>query len=291
MISDLFLFTIHDPQPLPLVEHRRNGKWVWRCHIDMSKPNDSVWKLLKRFVEKYDLAVFTMERYISRDFRRRFLIEYPCIDPLSDKNKPLSHTKILDVLERYDIDPDRPIIGQVARFDKWKNPLGVIDVYRLVKRKVRDVQLLLIGVFAHDDPEGEEWYRKTLDYADADRDIHILTNNDGVGDIEVNALQRSLTVALQLSIRKGFGLTVTEALWKGVRVGGIPLQVIDYVTGFLVDDLKNAAEKTEILIRRPWLARQFGRNGFEHVKNNFLITKALKNYLRMHIELVGLLKT
>ena len=287
---------IHDPQPLPLVEHRRNGKWVWRCHIDMSKPNDSVWKLLKRFVEKYDLAVFTMERYIPRDFRGRFLIEYPCIDPLSDKNKPLSHTKILDVLERYDIDPDRPIIGQVARFDKWKNPLGVIDVYRLVKRKVRDVQLLLIGVFAHDDPEGEEWYRKTLDYADADRDIHILTNNDGVGDIEVNALQRSLTVALQLSIREGFGLTVTEALWKGVpvvatRVGGIPLQVIDYVTGFLVDDLKNAAEKTEILIRRPWLARQFGRNGFEHVKNNFLITKALKNYLRMHIELVGLLKT
>ena len=286
---------IHDPQPLPVVEHRRNGKWVWRCHIDMSKPNDSVWKLLKRFVEKYDLAVFTMERYIPRDFRGRFLIEYPCIDPLSDKNKPLSHTKILDVLERYDIDPDRPIIGQVARFDKWKNPLGVIDVYRLVKRKVRDVQLLLIGVFAHDDPEGEEWYRKTLDYADADRDIHILTNNDGVGDIEVNALQRSLTVALQLSIREGFGLTVTEALWKGVpvvatRVGGIPLQVIDYVTGFLVDDLKNAAEKTEILIRRPWLARQFGRNGFEHVKNNFLITKALKNYLRMHIELVGLLK-
>ena len=285
---------VHDPQPLPLVEHRRNGKWVWRCHIDMSKPNNSVWKLLKRFVKKYDLAVFTMERYIPRDFRGRFLIEYPCIDPLSDKNKPLSHTKILDVLERYDIDPDRPIIGQVARFDKWKNPLGVIDVYKLVKRKVEGIQLLLIGVFAHDDPEGGEWYRKTLDYADADRDIHILTNNDGVDDIEVNALQRSLTVALQLSIKEGFGLTVTEALWKGVpvvatKVGGIPLQVIDYVTGFLVDDLKNAAEKTEILIRRPWLARQFGRNGFEHVKNNFLITKALKNYLRMHIELVGLL--
>jgi len=286
---------IHDPQPLPLVEHRRNGKWVWRCHIDMSKPNNSVWKLLKRFVKKYDLAVFTMERYIPGDFRGRFLIEYPCIDPLSDKNKPLNHTKILDVLERYDIDPDRPIIGQVARFDKWKNPLGVIDVYKLVKRKVRDVQLLLIGVSAHDDPEGEEWYRKTLDYADADRDTHILTNNDGVGDLEVNALQRSLTVALQLSIREGFGLTVTEALWKGVPVvatkaGGIPLQVIDYVTGFLVDDLKNVAEKTKILIRRPWLARQFGRNGSEHVKNNFLITKALKNYLRMHIELVGLLK-
>ena len=286
---------IHDPQPLPLVEHRLDGKWVWRCHIDTSKPNDGVWRHLKRFVEKYDLAVFTMERYIPRGFRGRFLIEYPCIDPLSDKNKPLNHTKILDVLERYDINPDRPIIGQVARFDKWKNPLGVIDVYKLVKRRVEDIQLLLIGVFAHDDPEGEEWYRKTLNYADADRDIHILTNNDGVGDLEVNALQRSLTVALQLSIREGFGLAVTEALWKGVPVvatkaGGITLQVIDYVTGFLVDDLKNTAEKTEILIRRPWLARQLGRNGSEHVKNNFLITKALKNYLRMHIELVGLLK-
>jgi len=286
---------IHDPQPLPLVEHKRNGKWVWRCHIDMSEPNVGVWKLLRGFVEKYDLAVFTMERYIPKDFRGRFLIEYPCIDPLSDKNKPLSHTKILDVLERYDVDPDRPIIGQVARFDRWKNPLGAIKVYRSVKKKVEGVQLLLIGVFAHDDPEGEEWYRRTLDHANADRNIHVLTDNDGVGDLEVNALQRSLTVALQLSIREGFGLTVTEALWKGVPVvatkaGGIPLQVIDHVTGFLVDDLKNAAEKTEILIRRPWLARQFGRNGYEHVKNNFLITKALKNYLRMHIELVGLLK-
>ncbi len=289
------VIVVHDPQPLPLVEHRRNGKWVWRCHIDMSEPNINVWMLLKKFVEKYDLAVFTLERYIPKDFSGRFLIEYPCIDPLSDKNKPLSYTEILSVLERYDIDPDRPIIGQVARFDKWKNPLGVIDVYRLVKRKIEDTQLLLIGVFAHDDPEGKEWYKKTLNYADADRDIHILTNNDGIGDIEVNALQRSFTVALQLSIREGFGLTVTEALWKGVpvvatKVGGIPLQVIDYVTGFLVDNLKDAAEKTEILIKRPWLARQLGKNGSEHVKNNFLITKALKNYLRMHIELVGLLK-
>jgi len=286
---------IHDPQPLPLVEHRHNGKWAWRCHVDMSKPNPSVWDFLSTFVEKYDLAVFSMEKYIPNNFRKRALIEYPCIDPLSDKNKPLSHMEILDVLERYDVDPDRSIMGQVARFDRWKNPLGAINVYRLVKKKIKDVQLLLIGVFAHDDPEGEEWYRKTVNYAGADRDIHILTNNEGVGDLEVNALQRSLTVALQLSIREGFGLAVAEALWKGVPVvatkaGGIPLQVISYVTGFLVEDLKSAAEKTELLIRRPWLARHLGRNGSEHVRNNFLITKALKNYLRMHIELVGSLK-
>ncbi len=286
---------VHDPQPLPLVEYRSDGKWVWRCHIDMSRPNINVWRLLKEFAKKYDMTVFTMERYIPKDFEGKILIEYPCIDPLSNKNKPLSYTKILEVLEKYDINPDRPIIGQVARFDKWKNPLGVIDVYRFVKEKIGDVQLLLIGVFAHDDPEGEKWYRKTIDYAGTDRNIHILTNNDSIGDLEVNALQRSFTVALQLSIREGFGLSVTEALWKGVpviatRVGGIPLQVIDYVTGFLIDDLKSAAEKTELLIKRPWLARQLGRNGSEHVKNNFLITKALRNYLRMHIELVGLLK-
>ncbi len=284
---------IHDPQPLPLVEYREGGNWVWRCHIDMSNPNKALWNQLKKFVEKYDLAVFTLEKYIPSDFKGRYLIEYPCIDPLSDKNKPLEYSKILDVLERFSVDPDRPIIGQVARFDKWKNPLGAIEVYRLVKRKIKDLQLLLVGIFAHDDPEGEEWYNKTLNYAGDDRDVHVLTNYDGVGDIEVNAFQRSFTVALQLSLREGFGLTVSEALWKGVpvvatKVGGIPLQVIDYVTGFLVDGVEDAARKVELLIKRPWLARQLGRNGSEHVKNNFLITKALKNYLRMHIELVGI---
>ncbi len=287
------VIVIHDPQPLPLIEYKKSGNWVWRCHIDMSNPNKALWNYLKKFVEKYDLAVFTLEKYIPAGFKGKYLIEYPCIDPLSDKNKPLNYSKIIEILERFGVDPDRPIIGQVARFDKWKNPLGIIDVYRIVKRKIEDLQLLLVGIFAHDDPEGEEWYNKTLNYAGDDRDIHVLTNYDGVGDIEVNAFQRSFTVALQLSLREGFGLTVSEALWKGVpvvatRVGGIPLQVIDYVTGFLVNCVEDAAEKVELLIKRPWLARWLGKNGSEHVKNNFLITKSLKNYLRMHIELVGL---
>lgn len=283
---------IHDPQPLPLIDYRESGKWVWRCHIDLSKPNITVWNELLRFVRKYDLSVFSLEKYVPKDLGIKFLVNPPCIDPLSEKNMPLSFTQIIRVLEKYGVSPDRPIIGQVARFDKWKNPLGVIDVYRKVKEVIPDLQLILIGSFAHDDPEGSYWYNKTLSYAGSDRDIHILTNMDGVGDLEVNAFQRAFTVALQLSIREGFGLAVTEALWKGVpvvatRAGGIPLQVIDGMTGFLVEDLEDAAQKVIRLIKFPWLAREFGRNGMEHVKKNFLITKHLKDYLRMHIELTG----
>lgn len=284
---------IHDPQPLPLINYRRNGKWIWRCHIDTSKPNQHVWQFIKHFVEKYDALVFSREQYIPSDLRgAKVFVRHPSIDPLSEKNKPLGQTDIVRVLERYDVDPDRPIIGQVARFDPWKNPLGVIDTYRKVKSKVPDVQLLLIGCFAYDDPEGSGWYRRTVSYAASFKDVHVLTNMDGVMDFEVNAFQRSFTAALQLSIREGFGLTVAEALWKGVpvvatRAGGIPLQVLDGVTGFLVDSIDEAASKVTLLIRRPWLARELGQNGVEHVKRNFLITKDLKEYLRMHIELVG----
>ena len=284
---------IHDPQPLPLINYRKSGKWVWRCHIDTSSPNEQVWSFLKYFVEKYDALVFSRETYVPYDVRGvKIFIRYPSIDPLSNKNKPLRQTEILEILEKFGLDPDRPIIGQVARFDPWKNPLGVIDVYRKVKEKIPDIQLTLIGSFAHDDPEGVDWYNKTVNYAKKFRDIYVLTNLDGVGDVEVNAFQRSFNVALQLSIREGFGLAVTEALWKGVpvvatRVGGIPLQVIDGVTGFLVDTLDEAAERIILLIRRQWLARELGQAGMEHVRRNFLITKDLKDYLRIHIELVG----
>ncbi|MHC1601085.1 MAG: glycosyltransferase [Candidatus Nezhaarchaeales archaeon] len=286
---------IHDPQPLPLIEHRRTGKWIWRCHIDMSDPNVEVWHFIKPFVEKYDAAVFSLEKFIPKDLTlSKVFVRFPSIDPLSDKNKPLRETDVLNVLNRYDIDPDRPIIGQVARFDPWKNPLGAIDVYKKVKEKFSDLQLVMIGVFAHDDPEASEWYKKTIDYAQKlnDRDIHILTNYDGIGDIEVNAFQRAFTIALQLSIREGFGLAVTEALWKGVpvvatRAGGITLQVLDGITGFLVNDIDDAADRVMALLRRPWLARELGQRGREHVRRNFLITRDLKDYLRMHIDLVG----
>ncbi|MCD6511700.1 MAG: glycosyltransferase [Thaumarchaeota archaeon] len=289
---DADVVMIHDPQPLPLINWKRDGKWVWRCHIDISEPNPRVWRFVKRFIEKYDAMVLSSERYIPKGLRMKVFIRYPPIDPLSDKNRPIRQSEIEKVLGRYGIDPDRPIVGQVARFDPWKDPLGAIDTYLKVREKVPGTQLLLIGSFAHDDPEGSEWYRKTVEYAKPHRDIHILTNMDGVGDREVNALQRSFTVAMQLSIREGFGLAVTEALWKGVpvvarRAGGIPLQVIDGITGFLVNGIDEAAEKVTLLIRRPWLARELGHNGLMHVRRNFLITRNLKEYLRMHIDLVG----
>ena len=290
---DAEVVVIHDPQPLPLIENRKSGKWIWRCHIDTSSPNMDVWSRLSGYVRMYDAAVFSLERYIPRDLHgMRVLIDYPTIDPLAPKNMQLSPTEIQKVLERYGVDPERPIVGQVARFDPWKNPIGAIDVFRMVRNKLDNIQLLLIGSFALDDVEGEEWYNKTVRYAGDDKDIHILTNLDGVMDKEVNAFQRSFNAALQLSIREGFGLTVAEALWKGVPVvgtkaGGITLQVIDGVTGYLVNSIEEAADRIKILIKKPWLARELGYAGRQHVKLNFLITKGLKNYLRMHIDLVG----
>ncbi len=293
---DADVTVIHDPQPLPIIRYypHRNNPWVWRCHIDLSDPNEAVWSALKEFIMMYDGLIFTMESYVPRDVRGpRIFIRRPSIDPLSPKNKPLPPSEILRVVRKFGVDPDRPIIGQVSRFDPWKDPLGVIDTFKLVKEKVPQAQLVMIGAFAHDDPEGRGWYEKTVSYAKGLRDVHILTNYDGVGDYEVNAFQRAFTVAVQLSTREGFCLAVTEALWKGTpvvatRAGGIPLQVIDGVTGFLVNkrDYRTAARRIVTLIRRPWLARVLGHNGKEHVRRNFLITRLLRDYLRMHISLV-----
>ncbi len=291
------VIVIHDPQPLPIIEfyHGRSNPWVWRCHIDLSDPNMEVWSMIKGFIIKYDALIFTLESYVPRDVRGpKIFIRRPSIDPLSPKNRSLPPSEILKVLSRYDVDPDRPIIGQVSRFDPWKDPLGVIEVFKRVRSKVPTAQLVMIGAFAHDDPEGSKWYRLTVKHASGLRDVHILTNYDGVGDVEVNAFQRAFTVAIQLSIREGFCLSVTEALWKGTpvvatRVGGIPLQVIDGVTGFLVNsrDYDEAARKVVELIRKPWLARALGFNGREHVRRNFLVTRLLRDYLRMQIDLVS----
>jgi len=194
------------------------------------------------------------------------------------------------VLGRYDVDPDRPTITQVARFDPWKDPLGVIDVYRIVKSKIEDVQLLLVASMAKDDPEGWTYYEKTVRHAGEDYDIHFLTDLIGVGDIEVNAFQRAADVALQKSLREGFGLSVTEALWKGVpvvggNVGGIPIQIMDGVNGFLVSTVQEAAEKTIYLLRHPEEAKRMGERGREHIRKRFLITRHLKDYLKLFIDL------
>ncbi len=282
---------IHDPQPLPLILHRRGGVWVWRCHVDMSSPHPDVWARIREYVLKYDALVFSLERYAPGDvLGKPVYTRFPAIDPLSDKNRSLSVDEILRVLERYDVDPDRPLIGQVARFDPWKRPLDALKAYRLAREKIPGLQMAMVGSFAHDDPEGEEWYRKVKEEVGDDGDIHLLTN---LKDVEVNAVQRSLSVALQMSIREGFGLSVTEALWKEVpviarRAGGIPLQVIDGFTGFLIESPEEAAERAVYLIKRPWMARELGARGHDHVKRSFIITKLLKDYLRMHIDLVGL---
>jgi trehalose synthase len=284
---------IHDPQPLAIINYskERKGKWIWRCHIDMSKPNEELLSFLTPFLVKYDAFVFSLKSYVKKPIEdMNVSIITPSIDPLSDKNKPLPNSQILATLERYDIDPDRPILTQVARFDPWKDPLGVIDAYRKVKKKIPEAQLLLITSMAPDDPEGWIYYEKTTRHAGEDYDIHLLTDFIGVGNLEVNAFQRATDVALLKSIREGFGMTVTEALWKkvpvvGGNVGGIPLQVIDGVTGFLVNTVEEAAEKTLYLLMNSEEAKEMGERGRDHVLRNFLITRHLKDYLKLFIQL------
>jgi len=280
---------IHDPQPAPIISYygSRTGKWVWRCHIDLSNPFKPIIDFIAPFVLQYDALIFTMPEYVPELLKpKNTAIIPPSIDPLSAKNVSISESKVLSILNRFDVDAYKPIITQAGRFDPWKDPLGVIDVYRLVKKKMPNVQLLLIANMPHDDPEGWVYYEKTARYAGDDYDIHFLTDLVDVHDTEVNAFQRASDVALQMSTREGFGLTVTEALWKGVpvvgrNVGGIPLQVIDGETGFLVQGIKEAAERTLYLLEHEEKAREMGKKGSEHVLRNFLITRHLEDYLRL----------
>jgi trehalose synthase len=280
---------IHDSQPAAtIINYRiRVGKWIWRCHVDISNPYVETMLFLTPIISQYDALIFSMEQYVQEPLRsRKIAIIAPSIDPLSDKNKPLSREVVDSVLKKYNVDVEKPIIAQVSRFDPWKDPLGVIDVYRTVKKKVPNVQLLLIASMAKDDPEGWAYYEKTARYAGIDGDIHLLTDLKGVGNIEVNAFQRASSVVLQKSTREGFGLSVTEALWKekpviGGNVGGIPLQVINGKTGFLVGSVDEAAEKTVYLLKNPSVARKMGQEGKMHVLNNFLITRHLEDYLKL----------
>lgn len=280
---------IHDAQPAGLISHQkiRVGKWIWRCHIDLSNPNPDFIRFLIPVIYQYDGLIFTMEQYVQEPLRhRKVAIIPPSIDPLSDKNKPISEDTIFSILDKYGIDPERPIITQVSRFDPWKDPLGVIDTYRTVKKELSNAQLLLIASMAKDDPEGWDYYEKTVRHAADDVDIHLLTDLKGVGDIEVNAFQRASDVVLQKSTREGFGLSVTEALWKevpvvGGNVGGIPIQIIDGVNGFLVNSISEAAEKTLYLLKHPAEAKKMGAKGKDHIMKNFLITRHLEDYLKL----------
>ncbi len=289
MQLDTDFVMVHDNQPAPIIEffHTRRGKWIWTCHVDLSTPNIAVWNFLEPYVHHYDAAVFSNEKYVIPNLRLpKVSIIPPSINPLSDKNKEIPEDLISKILERYGVKPDRPIIAQVGRFDPWKDATAAIDVYRMVKKEIPQTQLLLVASMANDDPEGWLYFEKTARHAGDDEDIHILTDVIGVKDLEVNAFQRASDVILQMSIREGFGLTVSEALWKNVpvvgrNVGGIPLQVINGSTGFLANTISEATEKTIYLLRNQEEAKKMGENGKEHVFRNFLVTRSLKDYFHL----------
>ncbi len=291
---------VHDPQPAALLASLREqnharaaGKWIWRCHIDLTESQVQTWDMLKAYIAEYDAVVFTMPDYIKEklDGPQCFIVA-PAIDPLSPKNGELSDETCCAICERYGVDCKRPFIAQISRFDPWKDPLGVIEVYRLLKHDFPQLQLVLVASMAHDDPEGWAWYERTVRRAGEDYDIHILSNLNGVGNVEVNAFQRA-EVVIQKSVREGFGLVVSEALWKGRpvvagNVGGIPLQLIDGETGFLVQTTEECAERVSGLLRDRALADRMGASGREFVRERFLITRYLRDYLRIFWALAGI---
>jgi len=287
--GDYDFVVIHDPQPAAL---RRllpdaGGQWVWRCHIDLTAANPDVWGFVRPMVEAYDAAIFTLPDYVQPDLGLEVLAYVPpSIDPLSPKNVGLESSLADDVVYRMGMDPKRALLLQVSRFDPWKDPTGVIDVYRAVKRKHPDVQLALIGSMATDDPEGWRLYREVLRYAGIDSDLTVFTNLDGVGALEVNAFQRASDIVLQKSLREGFGLTVSEALWKGVpvvggRVGGIPMQIGDDAGGRLVSSVDEATAACLELLGDSGLRHRLGVAGRERVRRNFLSTRNLRDYLAL----------
>jgi trehalose synthase len=281
---------VHDPQPAGMKALRAGQggeRWVWRCHIDTSTPNPAFWDFIAPYLEAYDAGIFTMAQYVARGLQLPHLATItPTIDPLAPKNAPMSPQRAQEIVAGYGIDLDRPLITQVSRYDPWKDPLGVIDAYFWVKEQMPGVQLALVGSMASDDPEGWVYYDRTVRHAGEDFDIHVLHNFHGVGNEEVNAFQTVSDVVIQKSTREGFGLVVTEALWKGKPVvggdvGGIPLQVIDGETGFLVDNVAACAEKTLYLLQHPEEAQAMGHKAREHVRTHFLSTRHLRDYLEL----------
>ncbi|MEE9614228.1 MAG: glycosyltransferase [Thermodesulfobacteriota bacterium] len=272
---------IHDPQPALLIDSKKRGNWIWRCHIDISTPDSVTWYFLKKQVEKYDGAIFSVSRFAQSLPIPQFMIP-PSIDPLSEKNMDLPPEEVDEVFERFGVPRDKPILLQVSRFDPFKDPLGVIDAFRLV-RKYNDCRLVFAGGTADDDPEGERVIEEVREKAGDDPDVHILMLPP-FSDREINALQRGADIVLQKSTREGFGLVVAEALWKkkpviGGDVGGIPLQVVDGATGYLVHSVEGTAYRIRQLLQNPELARRMGEAGREHIRRNFLITGHIRQYL------------
>ena len=280
---------IHDPQPAGMIARKKDagGRWTWRCHIDVSSPDPRVWNFLKPYVEQYDAAIFSMPDFSQQLSIQQFMVA-PSIDPLSDKNKDLDQDQVDKVLEKYKLDAERPILTQISRFDRLKDPVGVIAAYRMVKRRY-DCQLVLAGGGAPDDPEGEQVLQEVQQAATDDPDIHVLLLPP-FSDLEINALVRGSTIVFQKSIKEGFGLTVSEALWKrkpviAGAVGGIKLQIVNGVTGFLVHSPEGAANRAAQLLGDMKLRKVMGENGYQHVKQNFLLTRHVKDYMLLTLAL------
>jgi trehalose synthase len=278
---------IHDPQPVALIDARHNhdGHWIWRCHIDLSQPNQRVWDFLAQYVNRYDGAIFSSPSFSRRLPMPQYLF-YPSIDPLSEKNREIEPGLIDQTLRRFQIDPLRPIITQISRFDRLKDPVGVVRAYQIVKRYT-DCQLVLAGGGASDDPEGEAVLAEVREVAGKDPDIHIL-DLPPWSAVEINALQRGSTIIVQKSLREGFGLTVTEGLWKkkpvvASAVGGIPSQVIHKHTGMLAHSIEGTAYQIRFLLSNPAIARRLGERGHEHVREHFLITSDVRRHLTLFL--------
>jgi trehalose synthase len=285
------LIVIHDPQPAALIRARQDAsrRWIWRCHIDLSNPNPDVWGFLRPFIEQYDAAIFSSQSF-SRQLSIPQYLFYPCIDPLSEKNKDLDDNFVQQVCDEFGVDRSRPIVTQVSRFDRAKDPVGVVQAFKQARKYV-DCQLLLAGGGATDDPEGAVVLKEVKEAAGNDPDIIILDLPPWCA-LEINALQRASTIVVQKSIREGFGLTVTEALWKGKptiagAVGGIPNQIIHKLTGALVHSVDGCAYQIRYLLTHPQFAKQLGENGREHVKENFLMTTNVRRWLLLCRILLG----
>lgn len=289
LVFDEDYIVVHDPQPLPLIVKKKEGnaKWIWRCHIDTSNPDVMLLEYLKQFIVQYDASIYSSPSF-ARDLPIAQYLIYPAIDPFAEKNRELTPQEIAGVLAKYKIPTDKPIITQISRFDRLKDPIGVFEAYKLVKKHV-DCRFIYAGGTASDDPESNQVLAELQERVGNDRDFHLLLLPP-LADFEVNAIQRASTIILQKSLREGFGLTVTEALWKGKpvvasAVGGIPLQVIHNLTGLLAHSIEGVAYQIRYLLNNPAVAEQLGRYGREHVREKFLITRKLRNYLLLFIAL------
>jgi len=288
------VFIVNDPQPAALRHYlpTNNAKWIWRCHVDSSEPDKAVWNFLRPYIEEHDAAVFTTEKFIPRNLNiARIATMAPAICPFSSKNMFIKRELCHELLENMGFDTGRPIITQVSRFDRWKDPFGTIDAYRLAKKEIPGLQLAMIGSFAPDDPESWDMHAAINSEAIKDNDFFVHSNLTGVGNMKVNAFQRASDLIVQKSIREGFGLVVAEALWKEKLViagnaGGIPLQMTGELSNYLVDSVEECAEKIVYLLKNPVVAKRLGKIGKEIVRKNFLLTRLARDELRLVKSLV-----